>query len=112
MSFIPEEIERHYLQTKESERLTGSRGELELLRPQAILARHLPPRPSTIFDVGGAAGAYAFPLAKQGYRVHLIDPVDFHLQQAMSYAAESGIHWHRSSGATLVSWTYPAAVQM
>src|SRR5437879_322659 len=91
MSFIPEEIERHYLQTKESERLTGSRGELELLRTQAILARHLPPRPATIFDVGGAAGVYAFPLAKHGYPVHLIDPVDVHLQQARSYAAESGI---------------------
>jgi len=62
-----------------------------MLRTHAILARHLPPRPSTIFDVGGAAGVYAFPLAKQGYRVHLIDPIDFHLQQAMSYAAESGI---------------------
>ena len=91
MSPIPEEIERHYLQTRESERLTGPRGELELLRTQAILAKHLPPRPATIFDVGGAAGVYAFPLAKQGYRVHLIDPVDLHLQQAKSYAAESGI---------------------
>lgn len=90
MSFIPEEIERHYLQTKESERLTGSRGELELLRTQAILARHLPPRPATIFDVGGAAGVYSFPLAKQGYQVHLIDPVDVHLQQARSYATDSG----------------------
>ena len=91
MSLIPEEIERHYLQTRESERLSGSRGELERLRTQAILARHLPPRPATIFDVGGAAGVYAFPLAKQGYQVHLIDPVDVHLQQARSYAAESGI---------------------
>ncbi len=91
MSQIPEEIERHYRQTRESERLSGPRGELELLRTQAILARHLPPKPAVIFDVGGAAGVYAFPLARQGYQVHLIDPVDVHLQQAKSYESQSGI---------------------
>jgi ubiquinone/menaquinone biosynthesis C-methylase UbiE len=91
MSLISKEIEEHYLQSKESERLSGARGELERLRTQAILARNLPPAPATIFDVGGAAGIHAFPLAKQGYRVHLIDPVDLHLEQARSYAAASGV---------------------
>jgi ubiquinone/menaquinone biosynthesis C-methylase UbiE len=93
MNLIPEEIEQHYLQTQESARLrlSGARGELELLRTRAILAKHLPPQPATVFDVGGAAGVYAFPLAKQGYRVHLIDPIEVHLDQAKSFAAESGI---------------------
>jgi ubiquinone/menaquinone biosynthesis C-methylase UbiE len=90
MSLIPKEIEAHYLQTKESERLTGPLGELERFRTQAILARHLPPAPAVIFDVGGAAGVHAFPLAKQGYQVHLIDPVELHLEQARSHAAASG----------------------
>ena len=75
MRLIPKEIEEHYLQSKESERLSNEWGELERLRTQAILARHLPSTPAVIFDVGGGTGAYAVPRAKQGYRVHLIDPV-------------------------------------
>jgi ubiquinone/menaquinone biosynthesis C-methylase UbiE len=91
MSLIPKEIDDYYLQTKESERLSAGRGELERLRTQAILARNLPPAPATIFDVGGAAGIHAFPLARQGYRVHLIDPIELHLEQARSFAATSGV---------------------
>ncbi len=91
MSFIAKEIERHYLEAKESERLAAGRGELERIRTQAILARNLPPPPATIYDVGGAAGVYSFPLAAQGYAVHLIDPVQLHLDQAKAYAQSSGI---------------------
>lgn len=91
MRLIPKEIETHYLQSRESQRLSGDRGELERLRTQAILGRSLPPAPAVVFDVGGAAGVYAFPLAKQGYVVHLIDPVELHLEQARAYAASSGV---------------------
>jgi ubiquinone/menaquinone biosynthesis C-methylase UbiE len=92
MSLIPEEIEAHYRESRESQRLSASRqGELERLRTQEILARYLPPPPAAVFDVGGAAGAYAFALAGQGHRVHLIDPVELHLEQARSYATDSGI---------------------
>src|ERR1700693_6591463 len=90
MSLIPKEIEEHYLRGQESERLSGARGELEQLRTQAILAQNLPRAPAEIFDVGGA-GIHAFPLAKQGYQVHLIDPVELHLEQARSYVARSGV---------------------
>jgi len=88
---IDKDIERHYREAKESQRLSAGRGELERLRTQAILARHLPPAPATIYDIGGAAGVYAFPLASQGYAVHLIDPVELHLDQAKAYARSSGI---------------------
>ena len=91
MGLIPEEIQAHYLQGGESERLSNQWGELERLRTQQILARHLPSAPVVILDVGGGAGAYAFPLAKQGYEIHLIDPVELYLEQARSYAAASGI---------------------
>ena len=92
MSLIRDEIETHYREAAESQRLSASRrGELERLRTQAILARYLPPAPATIFDIGGAAGVYAFPLATQGYQVHLIDPVELHLEQARRYAMDSGI---------------------
>jgi len=90
MSLIPKEIEAYYLQTKEAERLSNEWGELERLRTQAILARHLPAPPAVVFDVGGAAGVYAVPLAQQGYDVHLIDPVAQHLEEAKAHAAESG----------------------
>ena len=89
MNLIAKEIEGHYLQSKEAERLSGERGELERLRTQSIFARYLPPAPAAIFDVGGGAGVYAFPLAKQGYEVHLIDPVELHLEQARSHAVVS-----------------------
>ena len=91
MGLIPEEIQAHYLQGGESERLSNEWGELERLRTQAILARHLPPPPAVILDVGGAAGAYAFPLARQGYEVYLVDPVELHLEQARSHARASGV---------------------
>jgi hypothetical protein len=42
---IPKEVEAHYLETKESERLSGAHGELERLRTLEILARALPPAP-------------------------------------------------------------------
>jgi hypothetical protein len=87
MSPIESEIEKYYRKGMESGRLTGVLGELERLRTQAILARNLPPPPKTILDVGGAAGVHAFPLAKLGYQVHLIDPVELHLQQARDESA-------------------------
>jgi ubiquinone/menaquinone biosynthesis C-methylase UbiE len=91
MRLIPKEIEAHYLQSGESDRLSNEWGELERIRTQAILARHLAPAPAVILDVGGGAGAYAFPLARQGYEVHLIDPVELHLKQARAYSQASGI---------------------
>lgn len=82
LSLILPEIEAHYQQGTESLRLEADQGELERLRTQEILRRHLPAPPAAVFDIGGASGAYAFPLAGQGYRVHLIDPVALHLEQA------------------------------
>jgi ubiquinone/menaquinone biosynthesis C-methylase UbiE len=90
MALIPKEIEAHYLRGGESERLSNEWGELERVRTVAILARHLPPVPAVVLDVGGGAGAYAFPLTREGYEVHLIDPVELHLEQARSHAQASG----------------------
>jgi ubiquinone/menaquinone biosynthesis C-methylase UbiE len=90
MSLTPE-IEAYYQQGAECTRLEDAQGELERFRTQDILRRHLPAPPAVIFDVGGASGAYAFPLAQQGYQVHLIDPVPLHLEQARARSASSGI---------------------
>lgn len=91
MGLLPEEIERYYRLGLESGRLSSDVGELEKVRTQQILARHIPPPPAVIFDVGGGAGVHAFPLVEKGYQVHLIDPVELHLEQARAREAESGV---------------------
>jgi ubiquinone/menaquinone biosynthesis C-methylase UbiE len=88
---LPREIQEHYLKSQESQRLSSDQGELERLRTQAILARDLPLAPAHVFDIGGGPGVHAFWLAQQGYQVHLIDPVQHHLEQARSHAAASGV---------------------
>jgi ubiquinone/menaquinone biosynthesis C-methylase UbiE len=78
----------HYEEAIEKERLLGEgAGRLEYLRTRELLARHLPPPAATILDVGGAAGAYALPLAKEGYFVYLVDPVPLHVEQATAASA-------------------------
>ena len=77
------EILAHYEEGIEKERLLGEGvGRLEYVRTRELLSRHLPPPAATILDVGGAAGAYALPLAKEGYSVYLVDPVPLHVEQA------------------------------
>jgi ubiquinone/menaquinone biosynthesis C-methylase UbiE len=84
-------IEGYYSQGWEQQRLSEGQGELERRRTQAILACELPAAPAVVYDIGGGAGVYSFPLAQQGYEVHLIDPVELHLEQARAHAAASGI---------------------
>lgn len=79
------EIEEHYAEGNERDRLTiGGAGRLEYLRTRELLGRYLPLPPATILDVGGGAGVYALPLAREGYKVHLIDPVRLHVDQAIA----------------------------
>lgn len=75
-------MQEHYAAVREAERLAAGVGELERIRTQDVLARHLPKAPAKILDVGGAAGVHALWLAKQGYEVHLSDPVAKHVEQA------------------------------
>jgi len=91
MALIPKEVEEHYQRMPETGRLSSGMGELERRRTEAILRCHFPPPPAVVYDVGGAAGVYAFPLAKQGYQVHLVDPVEVHLEQARSHTSASGV---------------------
>ena len=80
---IDAEISAHYEEGIEKERLFGEGvARLEYVRTRELLARHLPPAAATILDVGGGAGAYALPLAEEGYSVYLVDPVPLHVEQA------------------------------
>jgi SAM-dependent methyltransferase len=80
---LPTETARHYASGYEGTRLFASaHGELERVRTQEIIARYLPPPPSRILDVGGAAGAYSVWLLDQGYEVRLIDALPLHAELA------------------------------
>ena len=83
-------IESHYGTGYERSRLfPGGRPSLEFVRSMELLDRLLPAPPARVLDVGGGPGTYAAPLARRGYRVHLVDPVGLHVAQARQ-AAGSG----------------------
>lgn len=81
-------IEKYYMLGLEKDRLKEGIWQLEKERTFRILQKYLPKPPAVVLDVGGAAGAYAFPLTQLGYEVHLIDPVSLHIEQAREYAKE------------------------
>lgn len=75
----------YYAKGIEAPRLSGA--SLERIRTEEILLRVLPAPPATVVDVGGGPGVYARFLARNGYAVHLVDPVPLHVAQA---AASTG----------------------
>ncbi|GIH17669.1 class I SAM-dependent methyltransferase [Rugosimonospora africana] len=79
---LPTEILDYYRAGGERSRLAEGHGRLEFLRTWDVLTRVLPPAPALVLDVGGATGVYAAPLARAGYRVHLVDPVPEHVADA------------------------------
>jgi len=82
-----DQIATCYARGLERDRLTAGQGALELARTQALLVRYLPQPPAVIADVGGGPGRYAIWLAERGYRVHLVDPIPLHIEQARADAA-------------------------
>ncbi len=79
---LPAEAIAFYKRGQEAERLLHGTGQLELERTREIVLRDLPKPPVTVLDVGGGAGIHACWLATLGYRVHLIDAVPLHIEQA------------------------------
>jgi ubiquinone/menaquinone biosynthesis C-methylase UbiE len=79
---LPDEILSFYNRGKEAKRLFKGIGPLELARTQELIARYFPPPPAVVFDVGGGPGVYACWLAQAGYKVHLVDAVPLHVEQA------------------------------
>jgi len=84
------DIESHYRLGLERGRLWEAGGGLEFVRTRELLARFLPAPPAIVIDVGGGAGAYAVPLAAEGYEVYLLDPIPLHVEQALTAARSEG----------------------
>ncbi len=87
LSSLEQQIARYYEKGQEADRLESPFSRWEKIRTLDLLDRFLPRAPALILDVGGAAGAYAFPLAEKGYVVDLFDPVPLHIEQAKRRAA-------------------------
>lgn len=83
MSDLDPEILRYYTQEwDEDARLRSGLNELEFVRTQELLRRHLPGSDLRILDVGGASGVHAEWLLADGHHVDLVDPVPLHIEQA------------------------------
>jgi len=68
-------IKAYYDKAPEESRLELGVFRLEELRTRELILRHVPAPAAVVFDVGGAAGVYAFWLAERGYDVRLFDAV-------------------------------------
>ena len=75
-------LAEHYGTGYEKDRLGKGTSAIEFARTKELLQRFMPPPPATVLDIGGGPGAYALWLADLGYRVHLIDAVALHVEQA------------------------------
>lgn len=84
------DITAFYAKGLERDRLERGDGALEFKRTQVLLERYLPGPGSVVIDVGGGPGRYSLWLARRGYRVHLVDPVPLHVEQAREASAALG----------------------
>jgi SAM-dependent methyltransferase len=84
-------VVRHYESIQEEERIARGFSQLELLRVQETLRRHLPSPPATVLDVGGATGVHAEWLARDGYQVRIIDIIPRHVDKANADLAGLGV---------------------
>lgn len=87
MTEVPGEIIEHYRAIDEGARITEGYGQLELVRTQEIVRRHLPARGLRVLDIGGATGVHAAWLAADGHQVALFDVVSEHVRTAGQLAA-------------------------
>lgn len=77
-----DDILSYYSKFNEAERLLQGVGKLEFTRTQELIWRYIQRPGGIVLDIGGAAGIYSLWLSRQGYQVHLIDPVETHIHQA------------------------------
>ena len=93
---IDPDIRWYYERGREADRLKNN-CQLEEASTRQIIEERLPSRQCQIVDIGGAAGAYAFWLTSLGHIVHLVDPIQLHIDQALQESERTGI---KLAGAT------------
>ena len=81
------EIAPHYDLGVEEPRLSQVSSQLEFARTCEVIARYFPGPPADVLDIGGGPGVYACWLARQGYRVQLVDAMPLHVEQARRASA-------------------------
>ena len=79
-----DDVVAHYEAVPDHDRITTGLGQLELVRTQEVLRRHLGSAPLDILDVGGGTGVHAAWLVDDGHRVHLVDVSPRHVTMARS----------------------------
>src|SRR6266508_5727713 len=81
-------IRQYYERGEEARRLFGGfpSGPLELARTQELVLRYVDTAPRDILDVGGGPGVYAAWLASLGHQVHLVVPIELHVEHALGEA--------------------------
>jgi len=80
---VPPEIIGHYTDDYDEDgRIADGYAQLELVRVQEVVRRHLPAASLQILDIGGGAGVHARWLAADGHTVHVVDPVPRHVEQS------------------------------
>lgn len=76
-------IKNYYQNFNEKDRLINDNsGKLEYEMTMKILMEYLP-KDAQILDLGGAAGAYTFPLSKKGFKMYLADLSENLIEQAL-----------------------------
>ena len=91
MDPLDDAVVRHYEAIEEENRIAHGFSQLELLRVQEVLRRHLPDPPARVLDLGGATGIHARWLAEDGYDVRIIDITPRHVERANAELATLGV---------------------
>jgi enamine deaminase RidA (YjgF/YER057c/UK114 family)/ubiquinone/menaquinone biosynthesis C-methylase UbiE len=84
-------IRAYYDKGNEAARLGSGPGRLEYVRTTEIIERSLSGDALEILDVGGGPGIYAAWLKQAGHRVHVVDPVPLHVEQALAEGLEAEV---------------------
>jgi len=85
-----ENVISYYNKSDKTKHLNNEFGNIEFIRSQEIIQLYLIKTNLTILDVGGASRKYSFWLAGLGHKVHLVDTVPLHIENAKKIAEESG----------------------
>jgi SAM-dependent methyltransferase len=91
MKPVDDAILRHYEGGREEDRISGGFAQLELVRTQEVLRRHLPAPPAKIVDIGGATGIHAAWLAQDGYQVRVVDIAPRHVAKTNTDLGPMGV---------------------